>query len=281
MASPSLCPDRAPLVHHLPSSPSVRGGIQLLDVAYNRTEQRDRERERKQHTNLLPSTHWLFSFLVSVKKERQISCARRPAARWWKGAKGLLIIITIRQSNNNGEDFVFSFNSHIFKREKEEKKKTHKTKQNKSLRTLEWLFGVWLASPPRSLSTFVCDYTQLEGSFSSFSSSTDDDRIKFVGFAQEISFQRDGGGWNENRQPKKGRRMGDIFPRRDKQTCSDPINQLFSLSFLLNSLAIGTCVCLCIAFVVTLPAVSQRDYNIGPLLNSSPILLKINSLDIK
>ena len=75
--------------------------------------------------------------------------------------------------------------------------------------------------------------------------------------------------------------MGDIFPRRDKQTCSDPINQLFSLSFLLNSLAIGTCVCLCIAFVVTLPAVSQRDYNIGPLLNSSPILLKINSLDIK
>lgn len=96
---------------------TVRDGgyIQLLDVAYNRTEQRDRERERKQHTNLLPSTHWLFSFLVSV--ERQISCARRPAARWWKGAKGLLIIIT-RQSNNNGEDFVFSFNSHIFKREK-------------------------------------------------------------------------------------------------------------------------------------------------------------------
>jgi hypothetical protein len=106
---------------------TVRDGgyTQLLDVAYNRTEQRDRERERKQHTNLLPSTHWLFSFLVSV--ERQISCARRPAARWWKGAKGLLIIIT-RQSNNNGEDFVFSFNSHIFKREKEEKKK-NKTKQ--------------------------------------------------------------------------------------------------------------------------------------------------------
>lgn len=40
--------------------------------------------------------------------------------------------------------------------------------------------------------------------------------------------------------------MGVIFPRRDKQTCSDPINQLFSLSFLLNSLAIGTCVCVCL-----------------------------------
>jgi hypothetical protein len=117
MASPSLCPDRAPLVHHLPSSPSVMGGIQSLGCRIQ--QNREIERERKQHTNLLPSTHWLFSFLVSV--ERQISCARRPAARWWKGAKGLLIIIT-RQSNNNGEDFVFSFNSHIFKREKRKTK---------------------------------------------------------------------------------------------------------------------------------------------------------------
>ena len=106
-------------------------------MSHTTEQNREIEREKENNTQICYHQH-IGSFLFSYQLRRRdkslaLGDQQRDGGKAWKG---LLIIITIRQSNNNGEDFVFSFNSHIFTREKEEKKNTH-TKQNKSLRTLE------------------------------------------------------------------------------------------------------------------------------------------------
>ena len=66
MASPSLCPDRAPLVHHLPSSPSVMGGIHSSWMSHTTEQNREIERERENNTQICYHQH-IGSFLFSYQ----------------------------------------------------------------------------------------------------------------------------------------------------------------------------------------------------------------------